>query len=195
MIFQGMNHFLIIVFCLLTPIFSCFSQEKWEKESRLKEHDVPQAALLFFQDLPKNIRIKWFLEENQDRKSIEAKFKRNKQHYSVEFDSLGVFEDLEIEMKWDEIDPTTQIKIKEQLDSVCSKNKLVKIQTQFLDPKNQLKRLIDFEKNLTLIKNYEVVVRCTNEKQTQLIEYLFSETGLILKSTKIVSKNSSHLEF
>jgi hypothetical protein len=59
------------------------AQQKYEKESRLKEKDIPIKAHHFIDFLVAGNRIRWYLEEGLERTSIEAKFKLNNQKYSI----------------------------------------------------------------------------------------------------------------
>ncbi|SRX75489.1 hypothetical protein [Aequorivita antarctica] len=56
---------------------SSFAQKKFEKENCLKQNDVPLNPLNFIDSLSFNDKVKWYLEEGLEKKSIEAKFKRN----------------------------------------------------------------------------------------------------------------------
>ena len=88
--------FLIALSAFLVLSTSSFGQKKFEKESRISKSDLPSFAVDFAALFTDGQRIKWYLEEGLDRNSIEAKYKRDGRHYSVEFDTLGTMEDVEI---------------------------------------------------------------------------------------------------
>ncbi|MEZ4934623.1 MAG: hypothetical protein R2788_21160 [Saprospiraceae bacterium] len=86
------------------------AQVKYEKESRLKEKDVPSIALDFIDSLAVKKKVRWYLEEGFNRTSVEAKFKMDNRKYSIEFDTIGNLEDIEIQVKWDGLNKTLRIR-------------------------------------------------------------------------------------
>lgn len=173
-----------------------FAQEKFEKESRIKQRDVPQKALDFIESANIKGKMKWYLEQGLNRKSIEVKFQQNRKRYSVEFDTLGTIEDVEIEVKATELPASLNNTINTQLQNDCIKYKIEKIQVQYSGSEEQLLAKL---KNLSYVQNlvtkYEVVVKCTSKNNVELLEYLFTDTGTVLSVSTIVFKNSSHLEY
>ena len=89
-------------------ISSVSAQLKYEKESRLAVEEVPEQARNFINTITTSNKVKWYLEEGLDRSSIEAKFEYKDHKYSVEFDSIGILEDVEVQVKWSEIEPTAR---------------------------------------------------------------------------------------
>lgn len=173
-----------------------FAQQKYEKESRMKSKDVPSKALNFFDSISLKNKVKWYLEEGLDSKSIEAKFKYNSKKYSVEFDTLGNIEDAEIEIKWDEVQSTFKDLINSQLKRDCLKHKTVKIQIQYSGTFSEiLSKLRDniLSENLTI--KYEIIVKCKSKNTVVLFEYLFNEKAQVISRSEVIFKNSSHLEY
>lgn len=187
--------FLLFLF-VLSVANNLFAQDKFEKESRIKRSDVPSKALLFVDSLNYNARIKWYKEEALTSVSIEAKFKHNRTKYSIEFDTLGNIEDVEIEVHWEDIDTHIANSITNQLKQDCSKHKIVKIQRQFTGTENDLFSMLRNGILSEKIKiKYELIVRCTIQKEVNLFEYLFNDKGVLMSKLKIIFKNSSHLEY
>ena len=189
-----------LVYLILLISFTCsnnaVAQDKFEKESRMKQKDVPSKARLFMDSLNYKTKIKWYREEGLTRKSIEAKFKLNKKRYSIEFDTPGNIEDVEIEMNWKNMESNIADSVSAQLDLDCSKHKIVKVQIQFTGSENELFSLLRTSvKSETLVTKYEIIVRCNQQKDVNLFEYLFNDKGLLLAKSKIMFKNSSHLEY
>ncbi len=175
---------------------SLFAQVKFEKESRIKPRDVPAGALAFIDSLNIERKLKWFLEEGESSKSIEAKFKFNKSNYSVEFDTLGGLQDVEVEVDWKEIDQSVKEVILTQLQLDCAKFKINKIQKQYTGSEKLSYSIFNNQLiNAELELKYEVVVRCNQSSGVELYEYLFDELGKKLSSAKIIFRNSSHLEY
>lgn len=173
-----------------------FAQDKFEKESRIEQIDVPSKALFFMDSLNYKAKIKWYKEEGLTRKSIEAKFKYNKTKYSIEFDTFGNIEDIEIEVNWQDLESDISDLITKQLKQDYSKHKIVKIQKHFAGNENELFALLLNGINSEQPKiRYEIIVRCNQQKEVNLFEYLFDEKGICVTKSKIVFKNSSHLEY
>ena len=180
----------------LTISINLFAQEKFESERSIKRSEVPTNALLFIDSLKTETRIKWYEEEGLTKKSFEAKFKLNRVKYSVEFDTLGIIEDVEMEFDWLELSDSTARLIKAQMNDACVKHKIRKVQKQFIGSEHDLFNLL--RQNIwsdSIDVNYEIVVKCKNQSETNLFEYLFTDEGELLNKSKIVFKNSSHLEY
>ena len=172
------------------------AKEKFEKESRIKQRDVPQKALDFIDSVNVKTKLKWYVEEGLNRRSIEAKFRQNKKRYSIEFDTLGHVEDVEIEILQTELTTAINDAINNQLKKDCIKNKIEKIQIQYSGTEQELlAKLKNRPSSEKLIVKYEVVVKCTSKNKVELLEYLFNDTGTVLSTSTIVFKNSSHLEY
>lgn len=173
-----------------------FAQEKIEKESRIDLTAVPKNAQSFISDLALDNKIKWYLEQGINQTTIEAKFKHNGKKYSVEFDSIGNIEDIEVEISWKDLEAGVKESIKKQLDLNCLKHKINKIQTQYLGNAKNLSFLFKQNSNTQKLEtNYELIVRCNQENEVNLFEYLFNHQGKLISTSKIIFRNSSHLEY
>lgn len=172
------------------------AQEKFEKESRIREKEVPAKALQFVYSAGLHDKIKWYSEEGLNKKSIEAKLKHNWLKYSIEFDTLGNVEDVEKEISWEELDSQFKNLATQHLEQHYSKHSVVKVQRQYLGSEAALISIIRENKRIQpLTVNYELIVKCNQQTKVGLFEYLFDEAGNLLSFSKIVFKNSSHLEF
>lgn len=172
------------------------AQEKYEKESRLKAKDVPSEALGFISSLEVPGKMRWYFEEGIERNSVEAKFKYNNEKYSIEFDTLGNLEDIEIKMKWKHLQKTLKDSITAQLLEDCKKFKIQKVQIQYSGDRSiLLSKIKTGESTGNYIVRYEIVVKCSKARDVALFEYLFSHTGQQLSVSKIIFKNSSNLEY
>jgi hypothetical protein len=181
---------------LLSVSNNLSAQEKYEKESRIKPIDVPSSALRFTDALYLPTSIKWYREEGLDKESVEAKFTLNKIKCSVEFDTLGRIEDVEIEVNWEDLESNVKDSIFAQLTHDCANPKIVKVQRQFLGNEDQLLELLKTREIFSVLHtNYEFIVRCKKAESVDLFEYVFNAKGHLLSASKIVFKNSSHLEY
>ncbi|HLT52215.1 MAG TPA: hypothetical protein VKZ93_09655 [Arenibacter sp.] len=173
-----------------------FAQQKYEKESRLNRNNVPATAFNFIDSLNLKNRVKWYLEEGLENKSVEAKFKKSGKKHSVEFDILGNIEDVEIETKWDDLPVTLKNSISVQLKEDCIKHKIVKTQIQYTGKRGPLfLKILTGEPTENLTVRYEIIVKCRSKKNTELFEYLFTDIGQLIKATPIIFKPSNHLEY
>lgn len=188
--------FFLVIMILGSASTKLCAQEKFERESRLKRSDVPQKALDFIDSLEIKNRVKWYFEQGLERTSIEAKYKKDKKRHSVEFDSLGNIEDVEIELQWKNLPIKLQDSIFSQLQKDCTKYKIEKVQIQFTgELENLFTKLKISEKVVPLTTRYEIIVKCTSNKGVNLFEYLFNDEGKVVSKSKIIFKNSSNLEF
>ena len=173
-----------------------YAQQKYEKESRLGEADVPPLANSFIDSLAVPGKVKWYLEEGFDRKSIEAKFSFRNEKYSVEFDTLGRLEDIEIQQKWSDLAKPLRNTIATQLQEDCKNFKIQKVQIQYSGEQSILLSKIKTGQAIgDYTIRYEIIVKCAKAKEINLFEYLFSNQGQKLTASKIVFKNSSNLEY
>ncbi len=194
-----MDRFLRISFSFFFAAFCCSfvaAQEKYEKESRIKQQDVPAAALRFVESLQPGAKVKWYMEEGLERKSIEAKYKKQKQQFSIEFDTSGNVEDVEIEVRFAALSTALQTKINSYLQQACASYKIMKVQTQYSGSAAVLfEKLTTTQQPSGLVRRYELVVKCKTGNKVELMEYLFSDEGVMLSQSTVIFKNSSHLEY
>ena len=173
----------------------CFSQEKFEKESRIKVEEVPEEAKDWLKDsFEKAKKIKWYLEYSQNGRSYEAKFNYLGNFHSVEFDSLGNVQDVEIEIEKNEISPEVWSQIQSYFDSTYKEVKVEKIQRQFSGEADDLEDLFDENEKENITIKYEIVFEGKNE-QWELWEGLFDQSGFFLSMLKIQIRLNDNLIF
>ena len=182
---------------LITSTFtSAFSQLKFEKESRLKRADIPPSAFELIESLAIPGKIKWYSEENLTGNSVEAKFRFNEKNYSLEFDTEGNLQDVEITIEIAEIHEGAKENIFKKLESEFSKFSIQKIQAHFPGKSPEI---------LTIIKNppkktgnnakYELVVNGKTGNSTKQYEMVFNSNGVLTATKEIIQKNADNLEF
>ena len=174
-----------------------FSQDKYEKEYRIKYEEVPKSALNFINSINFSNKIKWYKEESLKSYTYEAKTIHKDIKFSVEFDSLGTIEDVEYEIKWEDIHSFAKSNMEFFLDSIYQKKKITKVQIQITGSNETLIEVIkDTKSDLELTLKYEVLLKGKNkERPFQMIEYLFSEKGEMERESKILLKNTDHLVY
>lgn len=173
-----------------------YGQTKFEREYRIKSRDVPVKAIAFTAALKFTKKIKWYKEEGLHQTSIEAKTKHNSKKYSVEFNTAGEIEDIEIEIPWEDIPVQTQTRISQYLATAHRKYNIRKIQLQFTGDETTLINTITnktVEEKATI--HYEIVLKARTGKKHQLLEYLFTREGAMVKKAVILLKNTDHLEY
>lgn len=183
----------VIGFFLLSSLV--FGQTKYEKEYRLKLSSVPEEAQDFLKALGFNSKIKWYKEEGLASTSIEAKTEFNDKKYSIEFDSNGQIEDIEVEVEWKELPTATQTKICDYLTENHQKYKIEKIQIQYTGDSDNLIKKVTNSAEEGITTHYEIIVKGKTNDNFQLLEYLFSDEGNMVKKSVIVFKNTDNLEY
>jgi hypothetical protein len=185
---------LIILFT--SALTSAFSQLKFEKESRLKRADIPPLAFELIESLAIPGKIKWYSEENLTGNSVEAKFRFNKKYYSIEFDTGGNLQDVEITIEIFEIQEGVKESIFKKLESEFNKYSIQKIQAHYPGKNPEI---------LSIIKNppketgnnikYELVVNGKTGNTTKQYEMVFDNKGILTEKKEIIQKNADNLEF
>jgi hypothetical protein len=182
---------------LLLIAFQGFSQSKYEKEFRIKAKDVPSSALSFVDSMTFDSRVKWYKEIGLNDVTIEAKAKFNKERYSIEFSENGIFQDVEIEVKPSKIPYGTYSKIAGVLSQTHKRYKIDKVQIQYTGDRNLILKF--FRANRInpegIIVNYEVVISTKMDGNYIMLEYLFSETGEYMQSSKIISRRKDTIDY
>ena len=175
--------------------YASYSQEKIEKESGIKASQVPSPAKEWLEDAFENVdKPKWYLELSQQGKSYEAKFKYNNHFHSVEFDSLGNVQDVEIELKESELNPEIWKEIQAYFDSDYLEVKVEKIQRHLAGSPSDLEDYFDEEESEGIITRYEIVYQGKNDLW-ELWEAIFDKNGVFLSKLKVQIRTNHHLIF
>lgn len=185
----------IILLTLIFLIQSLEAQEKLEREYRIRKDIVPLKARTFIKSLSFLHTVKWYGEESLNGKSIEAKTKHNRRKYSIEFDTQGNLQDVEIEISKTKISNEAFKNILLNLEKEFVTFKIIKIQKQLTGSEKDIKKyIIDNIRNDVILK-YEIVLKGKKSKGKQLYEFTFSEKGNLEKKEKIIFRNTDHLEY
>jgi hypothetical protein len=173
----------------------CFSQEKIEKEVSVKVQDVPSAAKEWLKDAFESVqKPKWFLEYSQNGKSFEAKFRYQDHYYSVEFDSVGFVQDVEIEIDQSEVSSEVWKEISAYFEKEFQQVKVEKIQRQFSGLPEDLEDYFDEGEHENLLVKYEIVFQGKKELW-ELWEALFDDSGRFLSILKVQIRPTDNLVF
>ena len=182
--------------------FSClyfnfaFTQVKYEKEYRIKENKVPKNIKSYLSEIYFKNKIKWYKDEALSKYTYEAKIHHNNLNFSIEFDSLGIIEDVEFKIEWKNIPELIKKNIEFYLDSIYQKKKIIKVQIQYTGkPESLINILKDLNQNQRLTRKYEIVLKGKENKKYQMMEYLFSDEGKFEDKAIIIMKNTDNLEY
>lgn len=186
----------IFILLLLSATVPLSAQLKYEREYRLALAEVPKKAINFLEALSFQSKIRWYKEESLTATSYEAKFRHDRQKYSIEFDSTGVLEDVEIKIKWLSIREATRQAISKVLDSQFSRHRLVKIQRQWSgDTKTVLQATKSGVIGEGIVERYETVIKGKSATGLHWYEITFSASGILLTQKRIILRNTDNLEY
>ena len=185
--------FLLSVMALASPLSAQF---KYEREYVVKERKVPQLAKDFVNSLPLHNKVKWYREEDLDGVSYEGKTWHDDHYFSIEFDSVGVLEDIEEIIEWEEIPTHTALDIKNIISSDLAPYVIEKIQIQYTGELEELFKIFSGQvSNAVLGIAYEVEVRGKTSEDFKLKEYLISQNGELIREAEIIPRNTDNLEY
>jgi len=171
------------------------SDIKSEQEQSVKASEVPDPAKNWLQtNFPNITKVKWYVEQSSGKQSYEAKFKRNKRKFSAEFSQLGVFEDMELTLKCNDLPKQTMEQIDSYLIASYSKHKIVKVQAQIYQDMESAIASID-RNNFDFVEYYEIEFHGKNDKENELWEAQFDAKGILLNLRKIVQKSHDNLSY
>ncbi len=177
---------------LAFTFLSAQAQTKMELEKRISLEEVPQLATQWLDHYylsTKSSKLKWYFEKDGDHYSYECKFKLHRHRFSVEFDQLGHFEDLEISYSRRQLPD----EIYNSLQDIAKKYRIKRTQIQFKAIKKELFQpgfLNKISKSKTAYL-YELEVILDGE----FYELLMDSSGNILLKRPILSPTGIYLDF
>lgn len=193
---MSLNRLIFTALGVLAPFWSMLAQTKFEREYRLKAEEVHTKAVQFIDSCGFTSRIKWYAEESQDGKSVEAKLKQNGIRYSIEFDTLGNLQDAEIDISRNKIPPATLRSIHKELNAIFVRHKLKRIQRQWTGSRKAVLEMIQKGKTpLNVTTKYEIIVKGKGENGVRMYEILFDESGSMEKKLIIEFNNTDNLDY
>jgi len=183
--------------CFLILIsLGTIAQDKEEKEFRVKRKDVPSEARKWFKDAFEGARkVNWYYEESSGTGSYEAKLKYRGLEYSVEFDTTGRIEDIEVKIEWEELPDEVKNNLNSYFSTNYTKYKILKIQKQYTGSPDDLEDLIDENEKEDITVRYELEFHGRTDTENELWEGLFSSNGSLIEVRKIKLMPTNNLEF
>lgn len=190
-----MNRVLLLLSCMLT-CFSLYAQEKLEKERRIQPSEVPAAAQSFIDSCMFTGTIKWYAEEELDGTSVEAKLKEVGYRYSIEFDTQGQIEDVEIERDPDQLSPWVIDSMRAYLSRTTMKYKIKRMQVQWTGDRQALIMLIRAgQTHMPHTIKYEVEIKLRDDEGRHMYEYLFTAGGEFIQRRRVIYRTTDHLDY
>ena len=188
------NTILIIVLSFFLLGVSGQAQKR-EREFRIKADDFPSVALEALRPYLNGAKRKRFYKEfDGDKTSFEAKFKKGRLFYSVEFDSIGQLEDVEFIVTKNDIPASSFERISDYLNQNFVKTRIKKIQQQYPIQREATTTLREAFQNLLLpYLNYELIISQRAEKGFEEYELLFDAEGNFLSARKSIPQKYDHV--
>ncbi len=185
--------FTVLLFCANLLL----GQYKYEREHRILKAQFPENALGFIvSKLNGAKRIRFYKEIDSARVSYEAKFKKDRLWYSIEFDQAGELEDIEITINPVDMPNEVFKNINAYLVSYFQKSKIKKIQQQYVaTPEVEPgKTLNNAFQNLMLPSiNYEIIVAGKKGQNNGQYELLFNAAGDFKSIRESLPPNYDHV--
>jgi hypothetical protein len=187
----------ILVLIIVFSSFSIKAQEKYEREYRIRKKEFPIKALqLIDTKLDDARKIKYYKEIDSSITSFEVKFKKARLWYSIEFDTNGNLEDVEIKIKSVDMPNDSYVAIERYLHNTFSLFKIKKIQQQYkattlTSTDTTLKNA--FQNLLLPSVNYELTVAGKKEEKYEDFEILFDSEGNFKSIRKSLPPNYDHI--
>ncbi len=187
----------VIFLSLFFIIHHGYCQDKIEREEGVKESEVPTEAVKWLYDAFEKIkRPKWYKEFSDAGISYEAKFKLADCFHSVEFDSLGMVQDVEVELKWTEIKEKPKSAIQNYFEKEFKDYNILKIQIQFSGEPDDLEDFFDEDEREGILIQYEIEFLATDfSGETQIWEGTFDQDGQYLEKRKIIIREMDNIIF
>lgn len=184
---------LISVICSLPAI----AQNKYEREHRVRKSQFPEKALQFiYNTLEEARRIRFYKETDSTKTSYEAKFKKDRLHYSAEFDEDGSLENIEIMIKEVDIPNDTMSSINEDLEKRFRSYRIRKIQQQYpvtsAEPSKTTLRNA-FQNLLIPSLRYELIVAGKEGKSFKDFDIVYTAGGSFISIRTSLPANYDHV--
>lgn len=173
-----------------------FGQLKQERESRISQSEFPAEALALLKPYTQQAkRLRFYKEQDGKKYSFEAKFKKDKLHYSVEFSEDGVLEDVEFIIKETDIPNDTFSRVTSYLEATYQKHRIKKIQQQYVFKDGMPEALLKtaFQNLLNANITYEIIVATKSKEGFSEYEITFNAAGENLGTRKSVDPNYDHV--
>lgn len=190
------KYILYIALSLLVYIGDAFGQDKVERERRIKRSEVPENAREWMRDAFEGLsKVRWYYEETSGSASYEAKLRWGSKRVSVEFDTSGVVEDIEMEIDFGDLSPEVKNTLEDWFDSNYRRYDLKRIQEQWTGDPDDLEDAVDEDEVDSVVIKYEIEYYSISDDTKALWEGLFDATGNFINKRKIILRPTDNLNF
>ncbi|WP_299800468.1 hypothetical protein [uncultured Maribacter sp.] len=184
----------------LTAFLFCFqlghSQYKYEREHRILKSQFPAEAIATIEENITDFkRIKFYKETDSIKISYEAKLKKDKLWYSIEFDKDGLLEDIEILIKTADIPNDTYTNMEIYLNNNFIKYRIKRLQQQYPSNSDTIEETFKnaFQNLILPYNNYEIVIVGRKEEGYLDYEILFDADGNFKQIRTSLPPNYDHV--
>jgi len=186
---------LILIFLGSECVVKAQQVYKYEHETGIAAHKVPDKAIAQIPtDFYEKGKKHWYKEWSLEGMSYELKTRVAKINYSIEFDSNGVFQDIEQKIKFTDLTPALQENINAKLKVLYKSYKIQKTEMQWIGKEQSLEKILA-QKN-SQPDNYELIVKAFKAGRHAQFELLFDANGKIIQEREIIEQiNSDNLDF
>lgn len=186
-----------LVFLLLFIGFIASAQNQNEREFRIRKVQFPEKALEYIeQKLFDAKRIRFYKETDSSKVTYNAKFKKDRLWYGIEFNKTGALEGVEISIKSIDIPDESFVAMNSYLTSNFKKYKVRKIHQQY--PVAEINAMEETVKNafqnlMLPTINYELIVTGKRAKKSEQYGVLFDSEGNFKSIRKSLPPNYDHV--
>lgn len=188
---------LLLLILVLFQFSMVNSQVKVEREHRIKKNQFPETAHDFIKEkLQDAKKLRFYKETDTAKISYQARFKKDKLYYSIEFDESGKLEDIEILIKEVDVPEDSWSNITKFLNEKFTEFKIRKIQQQYPITSDETAKttLYNAFQNLLIPSlNYELLVRGKIHEDRADYEILFGAEGDFIKMRESLPANYDHV--
>ena len=185
-----------LLFLMFFTAYSTFAQTKREREYRIKKEEFPKTSFETLTPYLEGVkRLRFYKEEDGQKQSFEAKFKKGKLKYSVEFDENGLLEDVEFVIRRTDFPDETLYAIEHYLNTQFKKHRIKKMQQQYLNVNENTSLTLrnGFQNLLIPELRYELVITGKTEKSWKSYEMVFDYDGNHVSTRTIVPAKYDHV--
>ena len=181
---------------MLVAFAPSLAQTKYEVETRIKRNEVPAAAIQWFTDAYGSVsRVRWYMETSERGTSFEAKLNWNGMRNSVEFDSIGQVEDIEITIPIGKMDDTERKLVDSVLNERFDQYRLLKVQRQWTGDTEALKQMILGKEANGLTERLEIEAYCKIDMKDGYRELLLTMDGSVVNDRPMDMNTTDHLNY
>ncbi|MEN8789691.1 MAG: hypothetical protein ABF295_09270 [Flavobacteriaceae bacterium] len=187
-----------LVLALLLPlVLVSYSQDKYEREHRIKKNQFPTVARNFIDKNIKDYRkIKYYRETDSAEIRYTARFKVDRLRYGVSFNQQGNVHGIEIQIKEVDIPDESLSQILQFLDSTFNNYRMRRIQQLYPVKQGEPVAIIlknAFQNLLIPSLQYKMTIAGKRSKGFKDYEVFFDAEGQFLKLKESLPANYDHV--